>query len=176
MRAIVIGLAMLAAAPASAEVVRSSPNGFEVRHAVDVPLSPQRAWTAFEQVGSWWDGEHTYSGNAANMRMALSIGACLCEIFEETGGGIEHLRVVYADPHKRAVLTGGLGPLLYEAVAGVMDIKVDPAAGGSRVTMTYKVAGFAAGNGDKMAPLVDQVLGEQMKRYGAYAAREAKRP
>ena len=59
------------------------------------------------------------------MRMALSLGACLCETFEATGGGIEHLRVVYAEPNKRAILTGSLGPLLYEATSGVMDLTVE---------------------------------------------------
>ena len=39
-----------------------------------------------------------------------------------------------------------LGPLLYEATAGVMDVKVERIAGGSRVTMNYRAAGFAKGN------------------------------
>jgi hypothetical protein len=159
------------AVPASAEVVSSGPNGFEVRERVQLVVPPERAWDAFEQVGSWWDSEHTYSGNSSNMRMALSMGACLCETFEQTGGGIEHLRVVYVDPGKRAVLTGSLGPLLYEATSGVMDIKVEPIASGSRVTMNYRASGFYKGDADKLAPLVDQVLAEQMRRFGAFAAK-----
>ena len=39
--------------------------------------------------------------------------------------------------------------------------------------MNYRAAGFAKGNGDKMAPLVDQVLGDQMKRFRVYAAEGA---
>ena len=40
------------------------------------------------------------------------------------------MRVTYVDPGKRIVLTGALGPLLYEATTGVMDIQVkrSPAA------------------------------------------------
>ena len=171
MKSLAAFLALLAAAPAAADVVNSSPNGFEVRHSVQLVVPPDRAWTAFEQVGSWWDPQHTYSGKAQNMRMALSIGACLCETFEQTGGGIEHLRVVFADPDKRAVLTGSLGPLLYEATSGVMDLKFERAAGGSRVTMTYRVSGFYKGGADKLAPIVDQVLDVQMKRFRAYASK-----
>ncbi|MEO5577943.1 MAG: ATPase, partial [Sphingomicrobium sp.] len=80
------------------------------------------------------------------------------------GGGIEHLRVTYADPGKRAVLSGALGPLLYEAVAGTMDITLKAETRATRVTLTYRAAGFARGNGTAMALAVDQVIGEQMSR------------
>jgi hypothetical protein len=31
--------------------------------------------------------------------------------------------------------------------------------------MEYRASGFAKGNADKLAPVVDQVLGEQLRRY-----------
>jgi hypothetical protein len=67
------------------------------------------------------------------------------------------------------VLTGALGPLLYEAVTGVMDVQVKTIAGGAQLTLDYKAAGFAKGSADKLAPAVDSVLAAQMKRYRAYA-------
>ena len=73
------------------------------------------------------------------------------------------MRVGYVDPGKRVVLTGSLGPLLYEATAGVMDVKFERIAGGTKVTMDYSVAGFANGGADKLAPLVDSVLAEQIQ-------------
>jgi hypothetical protein len=85
------------------------------------------------------------------------------------------MRVTYVQPGERMVLTGSLGPLLFEATAGVMDVKVERIAGGSRVTMNYRAAGFAKGGAANMAPLVDQVLGEQMKRFRVYAAGGAPR-
>jgi hypothetical protein len=78
------------------------------------------------------------------------------------------MRVTYVDPGKRAVLTGALGPLLYEATAGVMDVQVNSTAGGSQLVLDYRAAGFFNGGADKLAPLVDQVLSEQMKRFRAY--------
>ncbi|HET7708440.1 MAG TPA: hypothetical protein VFK50_02770 [Sphingomicrobium sp.] len=161
----------LGTTPAAAEVVSSGANGFRVRHTVQIVAPTQNAFEAFTQVGGWWDGEHTYSGDAANLSLAVSPGGCFCERIPKTGGGIEHLRVAYVEPGQRLVLTGSLGPLLYEATTGVMDVKVERIAGGSRVVLDYKVAGFADGNAQAMAPLVDSVLGNQMKRFRTYAAK-----
>jgi hypothetical protein len=66
-------------------------------------------------------------------------------------------------------MTGSLGPLLYEATAGVMDIEIKSTAAGSQMTLDYRVAGFAKGGGEKLAGLVDGVLADQMKRFRAYA-------
>jgi hypothetical protein len=69
------------------------------------------------------------------------------------------------------VLTGALGPLLYEGTVGVMDVQVKQVAGGAQLTLDYKVAGFANGGADKLAPDVDGMLAAQMTRLRAYAAR-----
>ena len=79
------------------------------------------------------------------------------------------MRVGYIEPGKHVVLVGSLGPLLYEATTGVMDIQVKSTGSGSQLTLTYKVAGFANGGADKLAPAVDAVLATQMKRLRAYA-------
>ena len=171
MKLLIPALLLSASAPAAAEVVSAGPGGFEVRTSVEVPLLPQEAFAAFAEPQSWWNGEHTYSGKSQNLSMKLAPGGCFCESLPN-GGGVEHLRVSYVDPGKRLVLTGALGPLLYEAVAGVMDVKVEAIPGGSRVTMSYKAAGFAMANAEKLAPLVDQVLADQMNRYRDFASPE----
>ena len=167
-----IGLAVLGlgfwALPASAAVVGASGSGFEVSHRVNLVVPPEVAYAAFGNVAAWWDGEHTYSGDARNLSLELTPGGCFCERIPP-GGGIEHLRVTFVDPGKRLVLTGSLGPLLYEATAGVMDVQVKSIAGGSQLTLNYRAAGFANGGAEKMAPLVDRVLSEQLKRYRAFA-------
>ncbi|HVF36649.1 MAG TPA: ATPase [Sphingomicrobium sp.] len=160
---------LMLATPAAAEVVHSHSNGFEVRHSVSLVIPQPQAFAAFGQIGKWWDKDHTYSGDASRLSLQMRLGGCFCETIEG-GGGIEHLRVAYVQPPERVVLTGGLGPLLYEATAAVMDVKVERIAGGSRIVMTYRAAGFAKGGAEKIAPLVDQVLGEQMKRLRVYAA------
>lgn len=169
MRAILILLATGFATPASAEVLNSTDHGFEIQHSANLVVPQAAAFTAFGEVGQWWNKEHTYSGDAARMTLQVRPGGCFCEMLEG-GGGIEHMRLTYVQPGERMVLTGSLGPLLYEATTGVMDIKVERIAGGSRVTMNYRAAGFAKGGAAAIAPLVDQVLGDQMKRFRAYAA------
>ena len=168
MRAFPLIVLSMLAVPASAEVVSAGPNGFHIRQSAPMVVPPPAAFTAFGRVGSWWSGGHTYSGKATNLSMALSPGGCFCERLD-AGGGIEHMRVSYVDPGKRVVLTGSLGPLLYEATAGVMDVQFERIAGGTKVTMDYRVAGFANGGAEKMAPLVDGVLAEQFKRYREFA-------
>ena len=156
------------AAPASAEVVSASANGFHLRQKVPVAVPPPRAYAAFAEIGRWWNPDHTYSGKAANLSLKMAPGSCFCERLDN-GGGVEHLRVAYADPGKRAVLTGGLGPLLYLGAAGAMDLQFKPSASGTELVMDYKVAGFASGGADKLAPLVDKVLAEQMSRFASFA-------
>jgi hypothetical protein len=174
MRALILLLALFASAPAAAEVVSAGPNGFHIRHSVQLVVPQQDAFAAFGNISGWWDDEHTYSGDSANMSLSLRPGGCFCEHLP-SGGGVEHMRVAYVAPGERAVLTGSLGPLLYEATAGVMDVQAERIAGGSRLTVDYKVAGFANGGAEKLAPLVDQVLGEQVKRLRAAAVPQTKR-
>lgn len=153
---------------AQAEVVSSGPNGFHVRQAMQLVVPQEVAFASFGRVGGWWNKAHTYSGDSANLSLSLSPGGCFCERLPG-GGGVEHMRVTYVDPGKRAVLTGSLGPLLYDATVGSMDLQFEKIAGGTKVTMNYRVAGFANGGAEKMAPLVDGVLADQFKRYREYS-------
>ena len=174
MRAIFIGFLLLAAAPASAEVVSASSNGFEVRETVPLVVPSDAAYQAFGELPSWWDPQHTYSGDSANLRLTLAPGGCLCERIPKTGGGVEHMHVAFVDPGSQIVMTGALGPLLYEAATGVMDIEIKKIAGGSQLVLDYKVAGFANGGADKLAPVVDGVLAAQVKRFRTYATTRPK--
>ena len=174
MRYLGLALAVFLSAPATAEVVSADAHGFEVTHSVNLVIPIGQAYAAFGRLGSWWGDEHTYSGKAANMRLALQPGGCFCEAIP-TGGGVEHMRVAVVQPNERIVMTGGLGPVLYEAASGVMDVKFERIAGGSRVTMNYRAAGFAKGDANKLAPIVDKVLADQMRRFRAHAAKGGKK-
>ena len=171
MRYLAFGLALALSSPAAAEVVSASPNGFEVQESVSLVVPVPQAYSAFSRLGRWWSDEHTYSGKASNIQLMLRPGGCFCEAIPEGGGGVEHMRVSVVQPNERIVMSGALGPVLYEAAAGVMDVKFERIAGGTEVTMNYRAAGFARGDAAKMAPLVDKVLAEQMKRYRAFAAK-----
>jgi hypothetical protein len=169
MRACLLLAVLLLSAPASAEVLSASEHGFEIQHSVNLVVPQAQTFAAFARVGEWWGKDHTYSGDSARITVQMRHGGCWCETLEG-GGGIEHMRVTFLKPGEQVVFTGSLGPLLYEATSGVMHVKVDPIAGGSKITLNYRAAGFANGGGAKMAPLVDKVLADQMKRFRAYAA------
>jgi uncharacterized protein YndB with AHSA1/START domain len=162
--------ALLAATPVNAEVVSASPGGFEVRQTVTVAAPPAKAYAAFGHVESWWSDDHSYSGKAANLSLALTPGGCWCEKLPN-GGGVRHMQVAFLDPGKHIILTGSLGPLLSLATTGVMDVQFKRVPEGTQVILDYRVAGFFNGGADKIAPGVDVVLAEQVKRFAAAAVR-----
>ena len=173
MRAIPLIVLSLGASPAAGEVVSATSNGFHVRETVQMVVPTDRAYAAFSRLPGWWNKEHTYSGDSANLALALTAGGCFCERLKN-GGGVEHMRISFVDPGKRIVMTGSLGPLLYEATSGVMDIQFERVAGGAKVTMDYRAAGFAEGGAEKLAPIVDSVLSDQMARYRKFAVTQPK--
>lgn len=168
MKWIIAVAALCGSGAARADVVNATANGFHLRHEVQIVVPPANAFAAFGQMPNWWNAQHTYSGKSSNLSLSLTPGGCMCERFPD-GGGIEHMHVAYVEPGKRAVLTGSLGPLLYLATNGVMDVQFERIAGGTKITLDYKVSGFAEGGADKLAPIVDGVLADQMRRYRQFA-------
>jgi uncharacterized protein YndB with AHSA1/START domain len=152
---------------ASAEVVDSAPGGFTLRETADVSLPPQAVWAALADVGRWWNPEHSYSGDSRNLSLDPVARGCFCEKLGMYGG-VEHMTVTFAQPPKTLRLTGALGPLQEFALVGSMTIRIDPIAGGSKVTLTYVVGGYADKPLSEWAPLVDEVLGDQVRRLARY--------
>ena len=156
--------ALLAGTPASAEVATSSDNGFVSHNEVLVAASPEVAWEALVRPGGWWNSEHTYSGDAANMRIEPKPGGCFCEVVPASNGEIEHMRVIYVVPGSTLRLSGGLGPLQSEAVTGVLTITLKPEGEMTRISWDYVVGGYMRMPMSQMAPIVDQVVREQLLR------------
>jgi hypothetical protein len=118
-------------------------------------------------IGNWWSSDHTYSGDAHNMSMDARPMGCWCEKLPN-GGGVRHLQVVMAMPGKMLVMTGGLGPLQTMAATGSMSFKFSPEQGGTRVELTYAVAGYLPAGMNSLAAPVDGVLTEQFMRFKNY--------
>jgi hypothetical protein len=153
---------------ARAEIVNAGPNGFNIRHVVDAPnVAPPVVWAALTDIAKWWDPEHTYSGDARNLTLEPTVRGCFCEKLS-LYAGIEHGTVVYAQPAKTLRLIGALGPLQEFGVTGSLTWQIDAAGGGSRITMTYNVGGFADRPLSDWAPIVDEVLVIQAKRLGRF--------
>lgn len=158
-------LAATLAVPAGAEVVSASATGFVVRSQVTVAAEPAAAYRRFLDIGSWWDPEHSYSGDSRNLTLRAEPGGCFCETLPQRGF-VEHLRVVFVQPGKLLRLEGGLGPLQEMGASGVMTLKFEPAQAQTLVTLTYVVSGYLPGKGlGEVAEPVDKVLLEQLQRF-----------
>lgn len=159
-------LAVLAV-PLRGEVIESTATGFLLRNTVAISAPPTRVYTAItDEVGRWWDPAHTFSHDARNLSLDAKPGGCFCERLPD-GGGLEHMRVVYASPGKLLRLTGALGPLQEAALAGTMTWNLSQSGGGTTVEMSYAVGGFRAGGFRDMPAVVDGVLRGQLARLKA---------
>jgi hypothetical protein len=155
---------LLGSSPGLAEVKSASPAGFEIERKITVSAPSAQVFSQIGRIGEWWNPAHSYSGKAENLSLDLEAGDCFCEKLDN-GGSIEHLRVVYVDPGNGVIrLQGGLGPLQSEAVAGTLTWSLKAVGGGTEITQNYAVSGTVRGGADKLAPIVDQVLGEQLDR------------
>ena len=154
--------------PAVAEVTGAAANGFTIRHVV--PIAADRAAVyaaAVGDIGKWWSGDHTVSGDAANLTMTTTVPGCFCETLGEQGG-LVHLIVSFVNPGTMIRLTGGLGPLGLMGVSGNMTWEFDAAESGTVVTLQYAVGGYMEGGLDTAAGAVDAVLGDAMQRLKSY--------
>jgi len=166
MRLSLLALPLLAATPGAAEVVRTSDTDFATRHKLTIAAPPAKVWETLIQPARWWDGAHSYSGNAANLTLDARPGGCWCE--KTASGGVEHMRVVYLAANDTLRMTGGLGPLQAMPVAAVLTVTLKPSGAGTELTASYAVSGPGLAN---IAVPVDGVLGGQWTRLKAAAER-----
>jgi uncharacterized protein YndB with AHSA1/START domain len=144
-------------------------NGFLVKLDVSVNAPVAKVYDALVgQVGSWWDSQHTYSGDAKNLSIDARPGGCFCEKLPN-GGGIEHARVIYISPREVLRLSGALGPLQSSGVAGTLTWKLTSGTNNTRIQLSYNVGGFIDGGFEKIAPAVEEVLRVQLDRLKQFA-------
>ncbi len=170
MRFPVLALTLACSTAASAEITSSSAIHFDIESRVTVAATPARAYEALGDVGAWWDGAHSYSGDPANMRIDLWAGGCFCESLPD-GGTVEHMRVIQALPGRVLRLSGGLGPLQEEAVTGTMTWTLRAVPEGTEIVSRYLVSGHVRGDTGAYAAPVDTVLRAQFERLRAHLAR-----
>jgi uncharacterized protein YndB with AHSA1/START domain len=157
-----LGVALTTASAGS--VVQLIPTGFLIRHETNINAAPTKVYEALVgQVGSWWNPQHTFSGDAKNLSIDARPGGCFCEKLRD-GGGIEHMRVIYVAPQQIVRMSGALGPLQASGVAGSLTWRLTSIQGGTKLELSYSVGGFMEGGFEKIAPAADGMLGEQLQR------------
>ncbi len=114
-----IALALLVAGSARAEVTDAQPNGFEVRRQVVIAAPAGAVWATLVQPSKWWASAHTWSGSAANLSLGAASGGCFCERLPN-GGSALHMTTVNAEPGRKLVLVGALGPMQSSGASGAL--------------------------------------------------------
>ncbi|GGD32170.1 hypothetical protein GCM10010989_02740 [Croceicoccus pelagius] len=157
------------ASPAHAAMEKIGDDGFVTRHTEVVAAEPMAVWAELIQPANWWNGAHSFSGDAENLTLEPRAGGCFCEMLPVSArraqpGSVRHMEVVFVDPGAAMRLSGALGPLQSEAVDGVLTITMKQVDGGTRILFEYVVGGTMRFPVDQIGPAVDRVIGEQLSR------------
>jgi hypothetical protein len=151
----------LVSAMAQAELVKSTAEGFIVRHTATIESDVATVFrTMTNNVGTWWNPDHSFSGDAGNMRIDEQ---CFCERWGENL--VRHLNTVIWREDSKVVMEGGLGPLKELGLNGTM-IWALAASDDGTTTVNWKYHVYGYGDTDliTLATAVDGVLGEQIGR------------
>jgi uncharacterized protein YndB with AHSA1/START domain len=163
-QSVFIGAVLLGAMPVRAAVADSAANGFTVKLELNIQAPPQEVYRrVVHDVGDWWNSMHTFSGDAHNLSIEDKAMGCFCEKLP-SGGSVRHMEVVYADPGKKLVFSGALGPLQSIAATGSMTIQLAAAGEGTKLAVVYTVTGYVPAGMNTWAAPVDSVLTEQFTR------------
>ena len=154
-------LAGLMANVAEAELIRSTADGFIIRHEATVEGDVTAVFeTMTASVGRWWSPDHSFSGDAGNM---LIDQQCFCERW--SGNLVRHLDTVIWREDSKVVMEGGLGPLKEVGLNGTMiwTLTADD-DGTTTLIWKYHVYGYSDTDMSALATAVDGVLAEQLGR------------
>ena len=75
------------------------------------------------------------------------------------------MRVIFVAPGEMLRMSGALGPLQASGLAGSLTWALKAAPNGTAVELSYSVGGFFPGGFEKIAPAVNAVLEEQLRRF-----------
>jgi uncharacterized protein YndB with AHSA1/START domain len=164
---ILVGACVFVAGTAGGAVVESTPQGFAVEERAHIAESPDRVYMALTEPAKWWNSQHTFSGNAANLSFDAHAGGCLCEKLAN-GGSVQHLTVIYAAPGTALRLKGALGPFQGQGVEGVLTFNLSPKDGGTDLLLQNNYGGFMKGGFGEWPASVDLMLTDLVGRLKHY--------
>jgi len=156
---------------AGAEVKSAAADAFLIEHRFTVAAPAAKVWESLLHPERWWPADHTWSGKRENLSLVAEAGGCFCERWDD--GSSEHGRVVMALENRMLRLHAALGPLQEMAITGVVTVALEEKDGTTSVLVTHRASGDASHKLDALAPIVDQVNGQQ---FGGLAEAAAKAP
>jgi uncharacterized protein YndB with AHSA1/START domain len=164
-------LLLFAPCCAMSAVADSSSAGFTVKLTYTVKASPADVYgRLIHNVGEWWNPQHTFSGEARNLNIEEKPMGCFCEKLPNQGA-VRHMEVLTLIPGRTLVLSGALGPLQSLAAIGTLTVQFSAVDGGTKMDVTYAVAGYLAAGMNTWASPVDSVLQDQFARLKEFAER-----
>ena len=156
------------ASSAQTAVIKSAPDGFVSDSSAVIGVKPARMWRALTNWSNWWDKAHSYSGKAEAIHLDPRGGGLLLERWDKNS--VQHAVVLSAVAPSSLRMSGGFGPLQALPVNAILDFSLRGEGSGTRLIMTYRVAGTAANNLDTLAVPEDNVMSEGFSRLLNYAA------
>ena len=163
----VLLLATLLAPAAQGKVVKSGVNSFAIEITVILPDTPEAVYDATTgDISGWWD--HHFSEKPARFFIEPKPGGGFYEIFDESGDGVLHGTVTWAQRGTSLRIVGPLG-LAGNAVTGVWTLTYAPegeAGTKTRLALDGRMSGALE---EGWAEIVDSVwrhfLVEQLTPY-----------
>ncbi len=166
-RSMMAALLMTLPLAAQGEVKLNAADAMLIEHRFRIEAPAAKVWESLVHPERWWPEDHTWSGQRASLSLVADAGGCYCERW--SGGSVEHGRVIMVVPGKLLKLDAALGPFLDMAVSGVLSIALTEESGVTAAVVSYRVSGDAAHQLMGLAPIVDQVLGQQFGNFAAHA-------
>lgn len=153
--------------PASAKVTTKAPDGIAIQVKAQVPLDRDDAWARLLDIALWWNGSHTYSGDAGNLSIDAVAGGCWCELW--SGGEVQHGRVLAVMPRDMIRFEAPLGPLQEMGVGAALTFTLadGPSPSTTVIVADFKVTGSSLSGLDRLAGVIDGVITEQVTRYAS---------
>lgn len=157
-----LALACAFATPATAQTVTGDADGFASSNSAIVAAPRAEVWRELVHPENWW--AHTWSDNPGNLRLEATAGGCFCETIPATdgwpAGSVEHMRVVMVIPGSVLRMSGSLGPLQSEGLAGTLTVTLADEGEGTRIQWDYVTGGHSRIDLEMLAPIVDNVQRE----------------
>ena len=156
---------LLAATPASAEVMARTADSFTLRYQTGAEAAPGDIVAAMGRVEGWWDGAHSYSGDARNLSVDMTPGGCWCERLAN-GTDFRHATVVAVEAD-RLQFNAPFGPLNGKTTRADLIVTWPMANGGRTITWEMVIEGPGLG---AYADAVDSVMNAGFGRFTRFLA------
>jgi len=148
---------------AQAEVKLLAYGGYSVELEVILPVSPNVAYDAATgDIGAWWD--HSFSQHPKRLYIEAKPGGGFYEIFDDSGNGVQHAVVIYADRGKLLRFTGPLG-FSGNALDAVITYEFKPEGSGTRLHIIVNMMGQMSMEDAQAADQVWHHFADRLKAY-----------